>query len=74
MGLSNYRIQADTYAPGLKPKSNPDDMKKIRALYSKLETRLDGLDADLEECKVEKLVLSVIKKGGIADEDRSDEV
>ena len=73
MALLNYKIQADTYAPGLKPKSNPEDMEKIKDLYSKLENRLSGIDEELDNCMVEKLVISVIKKGGVADEDESDE-
>ena len=74
MGVTfkNYKFKADTYAPELKPKSNPEDMAKIRKLYSDLEQRLKGLDTGLDDCKVEKLVITITKRGGLADEPDED--
>lgn len=69
MTFTKYKVQADTYAPELKPKSNPDDMAKIRALYDNVEERLKGIEEDLEKCQVEKFVLTFTKRGGLADED-----
>lgn len=65
----NYKIKVDTYAPGLKPKSRPEDKDKIKKLYSALENRFKDVEEDLENCKVEKLVVTIVKRGGIADED-----
>lgn len=70
MGLSDkYKFKADTYAPELKLKSNPDDMKKVKELYSDLESRLKGIDDGLGNCKVEKLVITITKRGGMADDE-----
>ena len=68
MTFNKYIVQADTYAPELKPKSKPEDMEKIRNLYSNIESRLKGIEDDLENCSVEKFVISFTKKGGLADE------
>lgn len=68
MELNKYKIKADSYCPGLKPKSNPEDMKKIKELYSKLETRLKGIEPEFEKCGVEKFVITIVKRGGVADE------
>lgn len=68
MAYKKYIVQADTYAPELKPKSNPDDMAKIRDLYSNVEKRLNGIEEDLEKCQVEKFEITFIKRGGLADE------
>ena len=68
MKFDKFKVRADAYCPELKPKSNPDDMKLIKALYSDLENRLKGIEPEFENCKVEKLVLTFIKRGGIADE------
>ena len=69
MIINDYKIQVDTYAPGLKPKSNPEDMAKIKELYSDLEQRLKGIDAALSNCNVEKAVINIVKRGGLADDD-----
>ena len=66
---NDYKVQVDTYAPGMKPKSNPEDMAKIKELYSDLETRLKGISESLTNCKVEKAVIKIVKRGGIADDD-----
>mgnify|MGYP003571247663 CR=1 FL=1 len=68
MAFNKYIVQADTYAPELKPKSNPEDMKKIKSLYNDISKRLEGIEDDLEKCQVEKFVISFIKRGGLADE------
>ena len=73
MALINYNVQVDTYAPNLKPKSKTEDMEKIKKLYSDLETRLSGIDSELDDCMVEMLVINITKKGGLADESESDE-
>ena len=67
--FKDYKIRVDTYAPGLKPKSNEEDMNKIKDLYSDLERRFEGIEPKLLDCKVEKLVVDIIKRGGLADED-----
>lgn len=69
VAFNNYKIKVDTYAPGLKPKSNEEDMNKIKDLYSDLESRFDGVESKLLDCKVEKLVVDIVKRGGPADED-----
>ena len=67
VSFKDYKIKVDTYAPGLKPKSNEKDMQKIRDLYSDLESRFDGIEAKLLDCNVEKLVVNIVKRGGVAD-------
>ena len=67
--FNNYKIKVDTYAPGLKPKTNKADMNKIKNLYSDLESRFKGIEAKLLDCQVEKLVVDIVKRGGPADED-----
>lgn len=67
VSFKDYKIKVDTYAPGLKPKSNEEDMQKIRDLYSDLEGRFDGIEAKLLDCNVEKLVVNIVKRGGVAD-------
>lgn len=64
-----YKFKADTYAPELKIKSNPEDGAKIKELYSDLEKRLGGIEKGLDDCKVEKLVITITKRGGLADDD-----
>ena len=66
---SNYKFKADTYAPELKIKSDPEDLKKVKDLYHDLEGRLTGIDSGLDICKVEKLVITITKKGGLADDE-----
>ena len=67
VSFKDYKIKVDTYAPGLKPKSNEEDMQKIKDLYSDLESRFDGIEAKLLDCNVEKLVVNIVKRGGVAD-------
>lgn len=67
--FKDYKIKVDTYSPGLKPRSNEADMEKIKKLYSDLENRFDGVEEGLVDCKVEKLVVTIVKRGGIADDD-----
>lgn len=68
MKFDQYKVKADAYCPELKPKSNPEDMKKIKELYSNLENRLKGIEQEFDKCSVEKFVITFVKKGGIADE------
>lgn len=68
MKFDRYKVKADAYCPELKPKSNPEDMKKIKELYSDLEERLKGIEPTFDKCGVEKFVITFVKKGGIADE------
>ena len=68
MKFDRYKVKADAYCPELKPKSNPEDMKKIKELYSDLEARLKGIEQAFDKCSVEKFVITFVKKGGIADE------
>ena len=72
VAFNDYKIRVDTYAPGLKPKSNEEDMAKIKDLYSDLEGRFKGIEPKLLDCKVEKLVVDIIKRGGIADDELED--
>lgn len=69
LAFNDYKIRVDTYAPGLKPKSSEEDMAKIKDLYSDLEGRFKGIEPKLLDCQVEKIVVNIIKRGGIADED-----
>ena len=66
--MANYKIRMDTYAPGLKPKRNPEDKKKLKKLISDFESRLIGLDDEMLEMGVERIVIDIIKKGGLADD------
>ena len=69
MSFSNkYKFKADTYAPELKVKSNPEDLEKVKTLYHDLENRLGGIETGLDDCKVEQLVVTITKRGGLADE------
>ncbi len=65
--FTKYRYQADAYCPDLKIKSNPDDMAKIKDLYSEFSSRLSGLESKLDDCKTERIVITITKRGGIAD-------
>lgn len=64
-----YKFRADLYAPELKPKSNPKDAEKIKALYKNVQDRLKGLEKELKACSVEKFVIDITKRGGLADND-----
>lgn len=61
--FNNYKIKVDTYAPGLKPKSNEADMAKIKDLYSDLESRFKGIEDKLLDCQVERLIVDMVKRG-----------
>lgn len=73
MRESEYKFKADLYAPALKPKSNPKDKDRIQAIYGIIEDRLRGIEKDLKACSVEKLVIDITKRGGVADEDSNGE-
>lgn len=66
--FNKYKIQVDTYAPGLKPRTDENDMKSIKTLYSHLEDRFDGVEQELDELGIERIVIDIIKRGGLADE------
>ena len=66
--MSEYKFRVDTYAPGLKPRTNEEDEKKIKQLYSHLSSKLQGVEQELIELGVERIVIDVIKKGGLADD------
>lgn len=71
VSFKDYKIKVDTYAPGLRPKSNEADMEKIKELYSDLESRFEGIEEKLLDCQVEKLVVNIVKRGGAADDEDS---
>ena len=52
-------ITVNVNAPELSPKSNPEDMEKIKALYRFLDEHLDGLETMMAGCGCEKLTISV---------------
>lgn len=66
--FEKYKVKVDTYAPGLRPKYNPGDLAKLKSLYSDFENRMDGIEKDWEELGVEKIVITIVKKGGLADD------
>lgn len=66
--FDKYKFQVDTYAPKLKPKTNPEDKDALKTLYSHFTARLNDLDEELEGLGVEKIVITIIKRGGLADE------
>ena len=67
--MSEYKIRMDTYAPGLKPKKNKEDLGKLKDLYHDFEEKLKNFDDRLAELGVEKIVINIIRKGGFADDD-----
>lgn len=71
VSFKNYKITVDAYAPKLKPKSNTADMKQIQALYSDLENRFDGIEDQLLNLGMERLVIDIVKRGGIVDDEDS---
>ena len=52
-------ITVNVNAPSLRPKSKPEDMEKIKALYAYLDERLSGLEEKMQELPCEKLVITV---------------
>lgn len=52
-------ITVDAQARSLAPKSNPEDMEKIKALYAYLDEQLNGLELKMKELSFEKLVITV---------------
>lgn len=69
MKFEKYKIKVDTYAPGLRPRFVEKDKKAIQDLYLNFESRFNGVESQLEDLGVEKLVITFIKRGGVADED-----
>lgn len=68
--FEDYKVRVDTYAPGLRPKYNPDDHAAIIELYSDLESRLDGIDEKFKKLGVERIVVDIVKRGGLADDEK----
>lgn len=66
--FKDYKIKADTYSLTLHPKTNPEDLDLLKNLYSDLENRLEGIEPGLNKCGVERLVLTITKRGGLADD------
>ena len=52
-------ISVNANAPELKPKSKPEDMKKIQELYAYLDEQLAGAEAKMKEYGFEQLVITV---------------
>ena len=52
-------ITVNVNAPSLRPKSNPEDMDKIRELYQYLDCQLSGLVEKMQELGCEKLEIMV---------------
>ena len=52
-------ITVDANALSLTPKTNPEDMEKIKVLYEFLDERLNGLELKMKELSFEKLVITV---------------
>ena len=61
-------IQIKANAPALRPKTNPEDMQKIKDLYSFLHEHLEGLEAEMERVSCESLTITVGKKPPEAEE------
>ncbi len=52
-------ISVNANATKLKPKSKPEDMKKIQELYAYLDEKLAGVEAKMKEYGFEQLVITV---------------
>ncbi len=52
-------ITVNVNAPSLRPKSNPEDVAKIRNLYQFLDNQLAELEDVMKELGCEKLVITV---------------
>ena len=66
--MGNYKIRMDTYAPGLKPRKDKKDHDKLKKLCADFESRLSGLDEEMTELGVERIMLDIVRKGGLADD------
>ena len=53
--MIHVRCEAAT----LHPRSQPEDMEKLNALYSFLDERLEGLEAYMDEIPCEKLIITI---------------
>ena len=52
-------IRAKASAPGLCPKSKPEDMQKLKDFYHCIDERLVGVEAELKKYGVEKLEIRI---------------
>ena len=52
-------ITVNANASTLCPKTNPEDMEKLKELYRFLDSQLAGLESKMKELGCEKLVITV---------------
>ena len=52
-------ITVNASASTLCPKTNPEDMEKLKELYRFLDSQLAGLESKMKELGCEKLVITV---------------
>ena len=52
-------IRAKASAPGLYPKTKPEDMQKLKDFYHCIDERLVGVEEELKKYGVEKLEIRI---------------
>ena len=57
--MEEPKIKIKAWCPTLHPKEREEDMDALKGLYSSLESRLEGIEFDMDQTECNKIIITI---------------